>query len=334
VYKRQVHEHINEDEALVYQEEQAAFDSLITSTDDNLWRTYIPNDFLRYLARRALQLRPDRRGTPITALSITYALGGVSALTAPAYTRNPEQEEFLKPPVDSDDEFDLREFSPKQAKLVKLRDETRSSIFYDTTNTQPPPQGSELVYVESPLLALGADIIPHPWSLDRTSAFEMPRQDLSTSLKLDQTGPRFRAVLTGPTPEYLYTIPAETGGQREINTTLNTNPTRRTYVDAASSLEKLIRVEYKAWKESREIVGMKSATDRIMLDIMVKRSRNAWIGMELALKSAMNHNRLNLLLDDLADPSADANDSARTAAATPRSNVSTPRGAASTQRNE
>lgn len=294
----------DEDAMIEYSDDVSAFETLITVSDDDLWREYIPNDYLRYLARRMLQLRNDKRISSVSALATTYALGGVAASSAPTYTRDPEQEVYLRPPTELVRPLDTSAFSPEQARLIKLRDETRSSSFIDTGNTQPPAQlGKEILFTESPLLALGENIIPHPWSFDRDSAFDVPREDLiQRGLKIDATGPRFRAVFAGYSQENLYSIPAETGGQRELQTALNVSSTRRTCVNAIASFEKLIRTEHQAWKESRVISGIGRASDRIMMEILSKRTQNARLGMELAIKSAMDDERLELLLDDLTLP--------------------------------
>jgi len=275
----------DEEDMLDYQEDVVAFETLITTNDDNLWNMYIPNDYLRFLARRFLQIRCTSRGTIVSALAITYVLGGVS----PANTQS-----VSSPPTES--VLDLSGLSAERAKLVKLRNETRSTNYFSGGYTDPSPSNTGMSYVESPMLVIDGDRIPHPWSLDRTTAFDVPKKILIEQYKLvlDPTGPQYRFVLTDSLPERLYAIPQ--GPNTKAAFALG-NPC----ANAAISFEKLIVAEYKSWRQARDVFGMKRIVDRIMYDIISKRSRNAWIGMESALKRAMNDERMELLLDDLSD---------------------------------
>ena len=85
-----------DEEKNAYSKECKLFETLVTSHDDSLWKRHIPNDYLRFFARRFLQMTARSRETPMQALALTYALGGI---VEPVSFRGISPLEFKKTPL-------------------------------------------------------------------------------------------------------------------------------------------------------------------------------------------------------------------------------------------
>ncbi len=259
---------LTDDEIRAYNSECDAFNALVQSNDDSLWRQYAPNDYIRFFVRRFLQDKPENRGTAMEALALTYAFGGVIEATtaqeiesAIIIEKSQFSTAFLAPSYKQS--RDATTASPNEQGAAAAA--AASAAQATTSDNHAATAG---VFYEQPLLDIFDKKLPHPWALDPSQAFVNPKAPT-----LEQTGIHLSNCLRR-NPENPYKLPEDSRGQSElvVGNNLQTN---------VVVLEQLLKAELVSWRNAREMI--KGATDRDMREVLRNRSQMLWRGMSYAV---------------------------------------------------